>query len=85
MARSNPADTTLLATLQAAAQQIAADHTPDLPPLTVRLSARLTRSAGTYRPPGTITISRHFLAHHGFEAVVEVLRHEVAHHVVCCT
>jgi len=82
MVRSNPADTTLLAALQAAAHRFAAGHSQNLPPMTVRLSARLTRSAGTYRPPGTITISRHFLAHHGFEAAVEVLRHEVAHHIV---
>ncbi|MGH2589020.1 MAG: SprT-like domain-containing protein, partial [Dehalococcoidia bacterium] len=85
MARSNPADTTLLAALQAAAEQIATGHAADLPPVTVRLSGRLTRSAGTYRPLGTITISRHFLDHHGLEAAVAVLRHEVAHHVVHCT
>ena len=70
------------ARLEALAAELAHGIRADLPPLVVRLSARLTRSAGTYRPPGTITISRHFLRDHGFDAAVAILRHEVAHHVV---
>ena len=70
------------ARLEALAAELAHGVHADLPPLTVRLSARLTRSAGTYRPPGTITLSRHFLRDRGFEATVEILRHEVAHHAV---
>ena len=68
--------------LQRFAEQIVAKHAPGLPPIVVRVSARLTRSAGTYRPPGTISISRHFLDEHGLEATLPILRHEVAHHIV---
>lgn len=68
--------------LQRIAEQIVAAHSPGLPPIVVRLSARLTRSAGTYRPPGMISISRHFLDEHGLEATLPILRHEVAHHIV---
>lgn len=55
---------------------------PELPPVRVRLSGRLTRSAGTYRPEGDIAISSHFLAGHGVEGTRGVLLHEIAHHVV---
>jgi predicted SprT family Zn-dependent metalloprotease len=81
---SMPGHTSIItpAALQRIAEQIVAEHAPDLPPIVVRISARLTRSAGTYRPPGTITISRHFLAEHGLEATLPILRHEIAHHVV---
>jgi len=71
--------------LQAAAERILAAYCPALPPPLVRCSARLTRSAGTYRPPVTVTISRPFLAQHGTEAGEAVLRHELAHHVVHMT
>ncbi|MGD9890463.1 MAG: SprT-like domain-containing protein [Dehalococcoidia bacterium] len=71
-----------LSDLQAIAAQIVAGQVPGLPPIVVRVSARLTRSAGTYRPPGTITISQHFLADHGLEATLPILRHEIAHHIV---
>lgn len=77
-----PASTISPADLLRIAEQIAATHAPGLPPFAVRISARLTRSAGTYRPPGTITISRHFLEEHGLEATLPILRHEIAHHVV---
>lgn len=68
--------------LSSIAERLVAAHAPGLPPLTVRISARLTRSAGTYRPPGTITISRHFLEQHSIEAAEAIIRHEVAHHIV---
>jgi predicted SprT family Zn-dependent metalloprotease len=55
---------------------------PGLPDVRLRLSARLTRSAGIYRRNGEIVISTHFLAAHGVERVDGVLRHEIAHHVV---
>lgn len=55
---------------------------PELAPVQVRLSARLTRSAGIYRPAGDIAISTHFLAAHGVEGARGVLLHEIAHHVV---
>lgn len=55
---------------------------PGLPDVRLRLSARLTRSAGIYRRNGEIVISTHFLAAHGLERVGGVLRHEIAHHVV---
>ncbi len=55
---------------------------PGLPDVRLRLSARLTRSAGIYRQDGEIAISTHFLAAHGVERVGGVLRHEIAHHVV---
>lgn len=71
-----------LTMLQTLADNLVEAYRSGLPPVVVRLSARLTRSAGTYRPPGTITISRHFLGEHGPAAAIAVLRHEVAHHVV---
>jgi predicted SprT family Zn-dependent metalloprotease len=55
---------------------------PDLPDVRVRVSARLTRSAGIYRRDGEIVISSHFLAAHGLERTRGILRHEIAHHVV---
>lgn len=55
---------------------------PDLPDVRLRLSARLTRSAGVYRRDGEIAISTHFLAAHGLERTRGILRHEIAHHVV---
>lgn len=55
---------------------------PALAPVRVRLSARLTRSAGIYRPGGDIALSSHFLAAHGVAGARGVLLHEVAHHVV---
>lgn len=55
---------------------------PDLGPVRVRLSGRLTRSAGTYRPGGDIAISTHYLATHGLGGADGVIRHELAHHVV---
>jgi len=55
---------------------------PGLGPVRVRLSGRLTRSAGTYRPGGDVAISSHFLAAHGVAGVRGVLLHEIAHHVV---
>ncbi len=55
---------------------------PDLPDVGLRLSARLTRSAGTYRGDGEIAISAHFLTAHGLERTGAILRHEIAHHVV---
>lgn len=69
-------------TLQRLAEAIIKTHAHDLPPVSVRLSSRLTRSAGTYRPPGTITISGRFLQQHGFDETEPILRHEVAHHIV---
>lgn len=51
-------------------------------PPRVRLSDRLTRAAGVYRPPDDIALSRHFLRQHGEAALVAILRHEVAHHIV---
>jgi predicted SprT family Zn-dependent metalloprotease len=75
-------DAACLAELQHRACALTAAWSPPLPAPRVRLSARLTRSAGTYRPPGTITISRHFLRQHGLEACLPILRHEVAHHAV---
>jgi predicted SprT family Zn-dependent metalloprotease len=75
-------DRVILDRLQRAAEAILAMHDAGLPPVVVRLSARLTRSAGTYRAPGTITISRHFLRAHDWDAVLAVLRHEAAHHIV---
>jgi predicted SprT family Zn-dependent metalloprotease len=74
--------TAALAELRARAAVLAASWSPPLPAPAVRLSARLTRSAGTYRPPGTITISRHFFEQHGVEATLPILRHELAHHAV---
>lgn len=68
--------------LQRAAEQLIAAQSLALPPVTVRLSARLTRSAGVYRAPGDIAVSRHYLAEHGLEAALAVLRHELAHHIV---
>lgn len=53
-----------------------------LPPARVRLSGRLTSSAGIYRPPGDIALSSHYLDAHGVAAVRGVLLHEIAHHVV---
>ena len=82
MPRTDRAEAESLAALNALAAKLAAGYEPRLPPPSVRLSARLTRSAGTYRPPGTITISRYFLDQHGLEAAIPVLRHEVAHHIV---
>jgi predicted SprT family Zn-dependent metalloprotease len=70
------------ACLQAAANRLLGTHRPALPPVTVRLSGRLSRSAGIYRPPGDITLSRHFLEQHGPEQAEAVLRHELAHHIV---
>jgi predicted SprT family Zn-dependent metalloprotease len=64
------------------ATDLAATWAPPLPPPVVQLSARLTRSAGLYRAPGTIVISRHFLEQHGPDACVPILRHEIAHHAV---
>lgn len=64
------------------AAALSADWRPALPIPTIRLSGRLTRSAGTYRPPGTITISRPFLVQHGLAATIPILRHELAHHAV---
>jgi predicted SprT family Zn-dependent metalloprotease len=55
---------------------------PDLPPVRVRLSGRLTHSAGIYRPGGDIAISTHYLAAHGLDGTRGVVLHEVAHHVV---
>lgn len=55
---------------------------PGLGAVTVRLSGRLTRSAGIYRPPGDIAISTHYLAAHGVERAGGVVLHEVAHHAV---
>ena len=57
-------------------------HQPPLPSVSVRLSGRLSRSAGLYRPPGEITVSRHFLDQHGLAAAEAVLLHELAHHIV---
>jgi predicted SprT family Zn-dependent metalloprotease len=75
-------DPAALAELNALAAALAAAWTPALPAPAVRLSARLTRSAGTYRPPGTITISRHFVDQYGLAATIPILRHELAHHAV---
>lgn len=55
---------------------------PDLEPVRVRLSARLTASAGTYRSGGDIAISSHFVAAHGVERTRGVVLHEIAHHAV---
>ena len=55
---------------------------PELHPVRVRVSGRLTRSAGTYRPDGDVAISAHYLAAHGVEGARGVLLHELAHHVV---
>jgi predicted SprT family Zn-dependent metalloprotease len=55
---------------------------PGLAAARVRLSGRLTRCAGIYRPAGDIAISTHYLAAHGIEAARGVVLHEVAHHVV---
>ncbi len=55
---------------------------PDLAPVRVRLSGRLTRSAGIYRPGDDIAISTHFLIAHGLDGVRGVLLHEIAHHIV---
>ena len=71
-----------LTDLQRLAATLADAWRPPLPPPLVQLSARLTRSAGRYRPPATITISRHFLEQHGVEACIPILRHELAHHAV---
>jgi predicted SprT family Zn-dependent metalloprotease len=68
--------------LQALADALVAAWDAPLPPVRLRLSARLTRSAGLYHPPGAITISRHFLGQHGAAAAEAIVRHEVAHHVV---
>lgn len=54
---------------------------PFLPPVQVRVSSRMTRCAGLYRPPGDIAVSRHFLATHGVEGARGVVLHEVAHHL----
>ena len=78
----NGGDAASVIALQQIADALIAAHTPPLPPLTVRLSGRLTRSAGIYRPPGDVAISRHFLREHGPDAAALVLRHEVAHHAV---
>ena len=55
---------------------------PALGPVQVRLSARLTRCAGVYRPGGDVALSTHFLASHGVARAGGVLLHEIAHHVV---
>lgn len=55
---------------------------PDLGPVQVRLSARLTRCAGVYRPGGDVALSTHFLATHGVEGARGVVLHEIAHHLV---
>lgn len=56
---------------------------PNLPPVRVRLSARLTSSAGMYYAASAdIAISTHFLATHGMDGIDGVIRHEVAHHAV---
>jgi predicted SprT family Zn-dependent metalloprotease len=73
---------TALTELRRLAADLANAWTPPLPPPLVQLSARLTRSAGLYRQPGTILISRHFLEQHGVDACIPILRHELAHHAV---
>lgn len=55
---------------------------PELPAVRLRLSARLTRSAGMYRPGGDVALSTYFLAAHGPERARGVLLHELAHHIV---
>ncbi len=54
---------------------------PLLPTVTLRISNRMTRSAGVYRPPGDIAISGHFLAAHGPAGTRGIVLHELAHHV----
>lgn len=82
MGRLTAGEQTLLRELQTAAVELIEAQRRSLPPVTVRLSARLTRSAGIYRAPGDIAISRHYLAEHGLAAALAVLRHELAHHIV---
>lgn len=75
-------DAERLVALQAGALELLRAWPSALPPVSMRLSARLTRCAGIYRPPGEITLSRHFVRQHPLPESLAVVRHELAHHIV---